>query len=109
MSKIKGNIFDFKLFKKLMVYVSPYERSYYLVMFFAFCLSSFSILTPYLLKITVDDYISKRDYEGMLFYIGLMLSLLLVVLRVRDVPSSGWPKCRESISIDVDVPSCATL
>ena len=78
MSKIKGNIFDFKLFKKLMVYVSPYKRSYYLVMFFAFCLSSFSILTPYLLKITVDDYISKRDYEGMLFYIGLMLITLIL-------------------------------
>tara|TARA_B110000003_G_scaffold16395_1_gene16246 strand:- start:4617 stop:6371 length:1755 start_codon:yes stop_codon:yes gene_type:complete len=78
MSKIKGSIFDFKLFKKLMVYVSPYKRSYYLVMFFAFCLSSFSILTPYLLKITVDDYISKRDYEGMLFYIGLMLITLIL-------------------------------
>ena len=78
MSKTKGNIFDFKLFKKLMVYVSPYSRRYNLVMFFALCLSSFSILTPYLLKITVDDYITKRDYEGMLFYIGLMLITLIL-------------------------------
>ena len=31
-----------------------------------------------MLKITVDDYISKRDYEGMLFYIGLMLITLIL-------------------------------
>jgi len=78
MSKTKGKIFDFKLFKKLMDFVSPYKTSYYLVMFFAICLSSFSILTPYLLKITVDDYITKKDYEGMLVYLGLMFVTLIL-------------------------------
>jgi subfamily B ATP-binding cassette protein MsbA len=78
MSKTKGKIFDFKLFKKLMDFVSPYKTSYYLVMFFAICLSSFSISTPYLLKITVDDYITKKDYEGMLVYLGLMFVTLIL-------------------------------
>lgn len=78
MSKTKGKIFDFKLFEKLMDFVSPYKTSYYLVMFFAICLSSFSILTPYLLKITVDDYITKKDYEGMLVYLGLMFVTLIL-------------------------------
>ena len=78
MSKTKGKIFDFKLFEKLMDFVSPYKTSYYLVMFFAICLSSFSISTPYLLKITVDDYITKKDYEGMLVYLGLMFVTLIL-------------------------------
>ena len=78
MSKTKGKIFDFKLFEKLMDFVNPYKTSYYLVMFFAICLSSFSILTPYLLKITVDDYITKKDYEGMLVYLGLMFVTLIL-------------------------------
>ena len=78
MSKTQGKIFDFKLFKKLMGFVSPYKASYYLVMFFAVCLSSFSILTPYLLKITVDDYITEKDYDGMLILLGLMLVTLIL-------------------------------
>ena len=77
MSKTQGKIFDFKLFKKLMGFVSPYKASYYLVMFFAVCLSSFSILTPFLLKITVDDYITEKDYDGMLILLGLMLVTLI--------------------------------
>ena len=81
MSDVEGKIFDFKLFKKLMVFVSPYRRDYYMVMFFAISLSFFSIISPYLLKITVDDYITKGDYSGMLFYLGLMfIALLLVVV-----------------------------
>ena len=71
MSKTKGKIFDFKLFEKLMDFVNPYKTSYYLVMFFAICLSSFSILTPYLLKITVDDYITKKDYEDFIVKIQI--------------------------------------
>ena len=77
MIKIKGKIFDFNLFEKLMNFVAPYKASYYLVMLFAFCLSFFSILTPYLLKITVDDYITKKDYEGMITYLSLMLAALI--------------------------------
>ena len=77
MIKIKGKIFDFNLFEKLMNFVTPYKASYYLVMLFAFCLSFFSILTPYLLKITVDDYITKKNYEGMITYLSLMLAALI--------------------------------
>ena len=78
MSKTKVIFFDLKLFKKLMLYVRPYRMSYYLVMIFAICLSSFSILTPYLLKVTVDDYITKEDYDGMIFYLILMLFALIL-------------------------------
>ncbi len=78
MSSTQGKIFDFKLFGKLMLFVKPYKMSYYFVMIFAIFLSVFSILTPYLLKITVDDYITQKDYEGMIFYVGLMMIALIL-------------------------------
>ena len=47
----------------------------------AILLSSFSTVTPYLLKVTVDDYIRPKDYQGMIFLVILMfLSLLLEVV-----------------------------
>ena len=92
MAKEKGNIFDLKLFSKLMVYVKPYKKTYYLVMISAILLAGFSALTPYLLKITVDDYIRLKDYQGMVFLIGLMLITLLseVIFQFLFVYFANW-------------------
>ena len=88
----KGNIFDIKLFSKLMVYVKPYKKTYYFVMISAIILAGFSALTPYLLKITVDDYIRLKDYDGMIFLIGMMLFALFseVIFQFLFVYFANW-------------------
>tara|TARA_B100001057_G_scaffold144399_1_gene144262 strand:- start:248 stop:1921 length:1674 start_codon:yes stop_codon:yes gene_type:complete len=42
----------------------------------AILVSGFSVLTPYLLKIIVDDFIRLKDYDGMILIITLMLITL---------------------------------
>jgi ATP-binding cassette subfamily B multidrug efflux pump len=78
MAQISGKIFDGKLFSKLMVYVKPFKITYYFVLAAAILLSLFSTLTPYLLKVTVDDYIRPKDYEGMLLFVGFMFGALFL-------------------------------
>lgn len=78
MNKEKGKIFDLKIFSELMHYVKPYKGIYYFVMGAAILLSIFSTLSPYLLKVAVDDYIRPKDYDGMLLIICLMLAALLL-------------------------------
>jgi ATP-binding cassette subfamily B multidrug efflux pump len=92
MAKEKGNIFDLKLFSKLMVFVKPYKKVYYFVMTAAILLAVFSALTPYLLKIVVDDYIRLKDYDGMVFIIGMMLVTLLfeVLFQFLFVYYANW-------------------
>ena len=81
MEKVRGKIFDVKLFSKLLVFVKPYNKTFYGVMFTAILISLFSTLTPYLLKVVVDDYILVKNYEGMQSIILLMiLALLLEVI-----------------------------
>ncbi len=77
MDKIRGKIFDIKLFSKLLVFVKPYNNTFYGVMFSAILISLFSTLTPYLLKVVVDDYILLKNYEGMQSIILLMILVLL--------------------------------
>ncbi len=88
----KGNIFDIKLFSKLMIYVKPYKKTYYFVMTSAIILAGFSALTPYLLKITVDDYIRLKDFDGMIFLIGMMLIALFseVIFQFLFVFFANW-------------------
>lgn len=78
MKKQKAVLFDRALFGKIMAYSSPYRVYYYLVMVSAILLSAFSTLTPYLLKVAVDDYITPRLYEGLLFFVMIMLGTLLL-------------------------------
>ncbi len=86
-NNLKGKIFNLKLFKKLMVFVKPYSFYYRLVLITAILLSVFSIITPYLLKIIVDDYIRLKDYNGMkiiilFMFISLALSVTFQILFV---------------------------
>ena len=92
MSKVSGKIFDLKLFNKLFVFIKPFKFTYYFVGTTAILLSLFSTLTPYLLKITVDDYIRPKNYYGMLFFVSLMLvSLILeVVFQFLFVFYANW-------------------
>ena len=78
MKKEKASLFDRALFGKIMAFSKPYKRYYFLVMAAAILLSAFSTLTPYLLKIAVDDYITPRLYEGLLLFICIMLGTLLL-------------------------------
>ena len=75
-----------------MQYVKPYNKSFYLVLFFAIVLSVITTVTPYLLKIIVDDYIIPKDYSGMTFIIFLMAVTLLVevVLMFSFTYYSNW-------------------
>ncbi len=77
-SKVSGSILDVSLFKRLMRYVKPYRFTFLFVLIAAILLSVFSTLNPYLLKITVDDYITLKDYDGMLVFIGFMAAVLFL-------------------------------
>ena len=76
MTQKTNKIFDRDLFSKLMEFVSTYHSVFYFVMVAAILLSVFSTLTPYLLMITVDDYITPKDFNGMVLLVGLMLLAL---------------------------------
>lgn len=75
-----------------MVFVKPFKGTYYFVLVTAILLSLFSTLTPYLLKVTVDDYIRPKNYEGMLLFVGFMLGALLleVVFQFLFVFYANW-------------------
>ena len=68
--------FNFKLFTRLVRYVKPYKVNFLFVSFAAVLISFFSIFNQYLLKIAVDDFITPKDYEGLVTIISIMLGIL---------------------------------
>ena len=92
MAKVGGKIFDLNLLSQLMAYSKPYRFTYYFVLISAILLSIFSTLTPYLLKIVVDDYITPKDYDGLLFFSFLMLLALIleVIFQFVFIYYANW-------------------
>ncbi|MEL0202564.1 MAG: ABC transporter ATP-binding protein, partial [Flavobacteriaceae bacterium] len=92
MAKVSGKIFDRELYKKLLRFVKPYRAIYFFVILAAILLSGFSTLTPYLLKVVVDDYIRPKDYEGIVLFTGLMLGALIleVLFQFLFVYYANW-------------------
>lgn len=78
MEKIKGKIFDVKLFTKLLVFVKPYNITFYGVLTSAILISLLSTLTPYLLKVVVDDYLLLKNYDGVQSIILIMIAVLFL-------------------------------
>ena len=69
--------FNFKLFSRLIKNVEPYKTNFMFVSFAAILISFFSILNQYLLKIAVDDYITLKNYHGLITIISIMVGVLL--------------------------------
>ena len=78
---MKATAFDTTVFKRILEYAKPYKMRFNGVILFAIFLSIFAALRPYLLKLTVDDYIKTHDKNGLLWYVTLMgIVLILEVL-----------------------------
>lgn len=78
---MKAKAFDTVVFKRILKYAKPYRWRFNSVIAFAISLSVFAALRPYLLKLTVDNYIKTHDGQGLLLYIVLMgVVLMLEVL-----------------------------
>ena len=76
-----SNLFDVKLFKRLLDYVLVYRTVFVFVAISAILISIFSTLTPYLIKVAVDDYLALGKYQDFIYLIIFMLfNLILTVL-----------------------------
>ena len=81
MAKKNTNLFDFKLFKRLLGYVLKYKATFIFVAIAAILISVFATITPYLIKIAVDDYLAIGNYDEFIYVICLMLfNLILTAL-----------------------------
>ena len=81
MTKKTTNLFDFKLLSRLLKHVLKYKVTFIFVAIAAVLISIFATLTPYLIKIAVDDYLAIGNYDEFIFIICLMLlNLILTVL-----------------------------
>lgn len=78
MAESTGKAFDFKLFRRLLVFAKPYRLMFFFVAAAAIIMAGLAVLRPYLLRLAIDDSIAPKDEPGFLKYIILMLVVLFL-------------------------------
>ena len=88
------NRFNRQYVKRLLLYLKPYLPQLILALLIIFGLIGTSLYAPLIIKITIDNYIMKGDYPGMLKMIVLLIGIylanwLLANLRHRILSLTG--------------------
>ena len=78
-----------KALRKVLFYAKPYKSRFVWVIVWAILLSVFAAARPYLLKQTVDSYISLHNQTGLLFYI-ILTGLVLILEVAAQFYFSYW-------------------
>lgn len=86
--------YDWRLMKRLLVYLKPYKWRIAVAFVLMLAIAGFQILTPYLVKVAIDRYITQHDLAGlnrisMLFLLILLIGMLLAYLEVYILQMTG--------------------
>lgn len=71
-----GKAFDFGLFKRVFTYTKPYMAIFWVVTFAAILSAAFAILTPVLVRDIINEALSNKDNDQLVFIILVMLGAL---------------------------------
>lgn len=85
---VAKKVFDFSLLRRVLKFASPYKRRFFISLALAILLALFSPIRPYLVQLTVNDYIKggvngsgavKMRMEQLLIWITVIQVVLLLV------------------------------
>ena len=78
MAEVTGKALDWKLLGRIMRYVRPYRLTFVIAAFLTVFLAVLALILPILTQKTLDDYILKNNYGGLVFMVELMFAQLVI-------------------------------
>ena len=78
MSGTKGKAFDVGLFRRVMQFVRPYRRLFWITFALTIFLSLVAVVRPVLMAKMVDNYAVKGDLNGLYMMMAIVVGLLVV-------------------------------
>jgi ATP-binding cassette, subfamily B, multidrug efflux pump len=76
--EILGKAYDSRLMKRLLEYLRPYKFFVISAILLAIFVASIGPLRPYLTKVIIDDYIVKKDYNGMITIVFILFFTIIL-------------------------------
>jgi ATP-binding cassette subfamily B multidrug efflux pump len=77
-AEVTGKAVDWKLLRRVMHYVKPYNGVFIIATLLTIFLAAIALAQPILIQLTLDKYILANDYHGLVFMIELMIGQLVI-------------------------------
>lgn len=92
MTKIKEQIFDVSLFKRLFQFIKPYKTVFAVLSVSVIIIAVLGIATPILLQQAIDENLTNKIAEGFLWFVLVMVGLLFLefIFQLVFIYYSGW-------------------
>jgi len=90
--KITGKIVDFKVLKRLVGFIKPYQSQFYFLVVLTIVTAILGPIRPWIIQLTIDNHIAIGDYEGLAKMTLILLVLLVLHAGVQYAHTylSGW-------------------
>ncbi|MEN7546369.1 ABC transporter ATP-binding protein [Rapidithrix thailandica] len=90
--ELKGNVFDFRILKRIFAFVKPYRGRFFFLVFLTIFLGALAPTQPYLIKLTIDNYIAVGNMEGLTMMVSLLfgIAVLQAIVQYFHTYLSGW-------------------
>ena len=75
--------FDLKILKRVLGFAQPYKKRFYTSIFLAIVLAVFTPIRPYLIKLTVDEYIANQFVQAVITVTIIQILFLILETGLR--------------------------
>ncbi|MCC7502569.1 MAG: ABC transporter ATP-binding protein [Flavobacteriales bacterium] len=97
----KGKAFDRKLFGRVMVFVKPYQRIFWLSLLLTIVLSGLGVVRPLIMGDMIDGYALTGDREGLMVMMGVVAALLVIEAAVQFFQAYWTSWLGQSVTYDL--------
>ncbi len=90
--KVSGKIFDYQVFKKIMVYAKVYKLEFFISVVSVLLLAVLGAVNPLLIQKIIDVYLADKNWEMLLNFSLLMFAVLLgeVIVQFLFIFYANW-------------------
>lgn len=101
MKKSQVKSYKWKTIKRLGSYLKPYKAKTFLVIILLLLVMSCNTINPYLMKISIDNFVSKGDVRGLFIIGGALVLMNLVAMFISKIRIFSMLKITNKILIDI--------
>lgn len=89
---VSGNIIDLKVLRRLFAFAKPYIGKFYMLVILTVLLALLTPARPYLIQITIDNFVAVGDFQGLINMTLLLVGVLIVttIIQYSHTYMSGW-------------------
>ena len=90
-----------KIIKRLLTYVKPYKIKVLFVISLLLIVMACSILTPYLMKLSIDTFVEEKNIRGLILLGGALIFVNIISMILSGIRTIAMSKITNQILVDI--------